>query len=120
MLGYCQGIVNSAQASSPHRKRRVPAMPEHMLQEACCQANRGINVTGIRDSNFGHNATTTLTTTGRKPGEKSFRKLILYYADVHGKKFFGKSGALNPTLEKIIGKKRTKLVEIMLSDFQMT
>jgi len=58
--------------------------------------------------------------TGLKLSEKSLEELILHFAGAHGKKFFGKGGTLNPTLAKIIGKKRCELVEIMLSDFQMT
>lgn len=55
-----------------------------------------------------------------KLGEKHLKELICHYAGTHGRKLFGKNGSLNPTLEKIIGKKRKELVEIMLSDFQMT
>jgi len=54
-----------------------------------------------------------------KLSEKHLKELVWHYADTHGKKLFGRNGTLNPTLEKIIGKKRKQLVEIMLSDFQM-
>ena len=55
-----------------------------------------------------------------KLSERHFKELVWHYAGVHGNKLFGRNGFLNPTLEKIIGKKRKELVEIMLSDFQMT
>jgi len=55
-----------------------------------------------------------------KLSEKHLKELVWHYAGTHGKKLFGRNGTLNPTLEKIIGKKRKELVEIMLSDFQMT
>ncbi len=55
-----------------------------------------------------------------KLSEKHLKELVFHYAGVHGNKFFGIHGTLNPTLEKIIGKKRKELVEIMLSDFQMS
>lgn len=55
-----------------------------------------------------------------KLSERHLKELMCHYAGVHGRKIFGKNGALNPTVEKIIGKKRKELVEIMLSDFQMT
>jgi len=49
--------------------------------------------------------------------EKQLRDLITYYASQHGKKLFSHVG-LNPTIENRIGKKRTELVNIMLSGFQ--
>ena len=55
-----------------------------------------------------------------KLSEQHLKELVYHYAGVHSKKFFGKKGILNPTLEKIIGKKRKELVAIMLSNFQMT
>ena len=54
-----------------------------------------------------------------KLSEQHLKELVYHYADVHGNKFFGRKGTLNPTLEKIIGKKRKELVEIMLSNFQI-
>ena len=52
--------------------------------------------------------------------EKEYRELILHYARYHGKKLFSysKPGALNPTIQNRIGKKRVQLVELMLSGFQ--
>ena len=50
--------------------------------------------------------------------EKELRELLVYYADSHGRKLFGFNGDLNPTLLKIIGKKRRELVGIMLSGYQ--
>lgn len=55
-----------------------------------------------------------------KLSEQNLKELLYHYASVHGSKFFGEKGILNPTLEKIIGKKRRELVGIMLSNFQMT
>lgn len=52
--------------------------------------------------------------------EKDFEALLQHYARNHGNRFFGKNGSLNPTLEKIIGKKRKELVNIMLKDHQMS
>jgi len=52
-----------------------------------------------------------------KMPEKQFKELIMYYASEHGKKLFSKNG-LNPTVATRIGKKRTELVNIMLSGFQ--
>jgi hypothetical protein len=49
--------------------------------------------------------------------EKQLKDLITYYASQHGKKLFSHAG-LNPTIENRIGKKRTELVNIMLSGFQ--
>ena len=49
--------------------------------------------------------------------EKQFKELITHYASQHGKKLFSRSG-LNPTVENRIGKKRSELVNIMLSGFQ--
>jgi len=49
--------------------------------------------------------------------EKQFRELITHYASRHGKKLFSKDG-LNPTVSIRIGKKRSELVDIMLSGFQ--
>lgn len=53
-----------------------------------------------------------------KMPEKQFKELITHYASRHGKKLFSKDG-LNPTVVTRIGKKRTELVNIMLSGFQM-
>lgn len=49
--------------------------------------------------------------------EKQLNDLITHYASQHGKKLFSHSG-LNPTVENRIGKKRSALVNIMLSGFQ--
>lgn len=51
--------------------------------------------------------------------EKGLKELFIHYADSHGKKFFGLNGSLNPTLLKIIGKKREELVGIMLCGYQL-
>jgi uncharacterized protein (TIGR04540 family) len=53
-----------------------------------------------------------------KMSEKQLRELITHYASQHGKKLFSKDG-LNPTVAIRIGKKRTELVNIMLSGFQI-
>lgn len=58
--------------------------------------------------------------TSLKLDEKDFKELLCHYARTHGSRFFGRDGTLNPTLEIIIGKKRKELVEIMLSDYQMS
>ena len=55
---------------------------------------------------------------GLKIPEKQLRELIIYYASQHGKKLFSQNG-LNPTIQNRIGKKRSELVNIMLSGFQM-
>lgn len=55
---------------------------------------------------------------GLKISEKQLRELITYYASQHGKKLFSQTG-LNPTIENRIGKKRSELVNIMLSGFQI-
>ena len=52
-----------------------------------------------------------------KMPEKQLKELITYYASLHGKKLFSRNG-LNPTILNRIGKKRTELVNIMLSGFQ--
>ena len=49
--------------------------------------------------------------------EKQLKELITHYATLHGKKLFSYNG-LNPTIVNRIGKKRTELVNIMLSGFQ--
>lgn len=49
--------------------------------------------------------------------EKQLRELIMHYASMHGKKLFSYNG-LNPTILNRIGKKRTELVDIMLSGYQ--
>lgn len=55
---------------------------------------------------------------GLKIPEKQLRELITYYASQHGKKLFSNNG-LNPTIENRIGKKRSELVNIMLSGYQI-
>lgn len=50
--------------------------------------------------------------------EKQLKELIAHYATQHGKKLFSHSG-LNPTVTNRIGKKRSELVNIMLSGFQI-
>lgn len=50
--------------------------------------------------------------------EKSFRELIIYYALNHGDKLFY-SSELNPTILNRIGKKRAKLVKLMICDLQI-
>jgi uncharacterized protein (TIGR04540 family) len=52
-----------------------------------------------------------------KISEKQLKELITHYAYLHGKKLFSNNG-LNPTILNRIGKKRTELVNIMLSGFQ--
>lgn len=54
---------------------------------------------------------------GLKIPEKQLKELITHYASQHGKKLFSQNG-LNPTIENRIGKKRSELVNIMLSGFQ--
>lgn len=49
--------------------------------------------------------------------EKQLKELMTHYASQHGKKLFSCRG-LNPTVENRIGKKRSELVNIMLSGFQ--
>ena len=49
--------------------------------------------------------------------EKQLKELITHYASLHGVKLFSRNG-LNPTILNRIGKKRTELVNIMLSGFQ--
>lgn len=55
---------------------------------------------------------------GLKMSEKQLRELIMYYASQHGKKLFSHNG-LNPTIQNRIGKKRSVLVNIMLSGLQI-
>lgn len=52
--------------------------------------------------------------------ENDMRILLHHYATKHGKKLFGDHGSLNPTICKIIGKKRIELVKILLSGYQFT
>jgi uncharacterized protein (TIGR04540 family) len=52
--------------------------------------------------------------------EKELRELLHHYARIHGKKLFGFNGDLNPTISKIIGKKRKQLVKILLAGTQVT
>jgi uncharacterized protein (TIGR04540 family) len=54
---------------------------------------------------------------GLRIPEKQLKELITHYASQHGKKLFSQNG-LNPTIENRIGKKRSELVNIMLSGFQ--
>lgn len=57
---------------------------------------------------------------GFRLSEKDFRELIQHYASKHGKKLFGMNGRLNLTLTRTIGKRRSELVEVMLSGYQLT
>jgi len=52
--------------------------------------------------------------------ENALKELILYYANKHGKKLFGKQGKINPTIRNIIGKKRCELVRLMLRGYQLS
>ncbi|NMB34190.1 MAG: TIGR04540 family protein [Clostridium sp.] len=52
--------------------------------------------------------------------ENALRELLHHYAKNHGKKLFGPYGTLNPTVRKIIGKKRSELVKNLLSGYQFT
>lgn len=51
--------------------------------------------------------------------EKELKELLMHFAGIHGKKLFHYDSALNPTISKIIGKKRLELVRLMLSGFQL-
>lgn len=51
--------------------------------------------------------------------EKELKEILLHFAGIHGKKLFYYDNALNPTISKIIGKKRLELVRLMLSGFQL-
>ncbi|NSW92179.1 MAG: TIGR04540 family protein [Firmicutes bacterium] len=55
-----------------------------------------------------------------KLSEYELRELLHHYATIHGKKLFGFNKDLNPTITKIIGKKRKELVKIMLAGLQIT
>ena len=55
-----------------------------------------------------------------KLNENELRELLYHYAKTHGKKLFGFNKDLNPTITKIIGKKRKELVRIMLAGLQTT
>jgi len=55
-----------------------------------------------------------------KLSEDALRELLYHYANTHGRKLFGINKDLNPTIAKIIGKKRKELVTIMLSGLQIT
>lgn len=55
-----------------------------------------------------------------KISENELRELLYHYAKSHGRKLFGFNRNLNPTITKIIGKKRKELVEIMLAGLQIT
>lgn len=50
--------------------------------------------------------------------EKQLKELVTYYACQHGKKLFSHN-RLNPTIQNRIGKKRTELLNIMLSGIQI-
>lgn len=52
--------------------------------------------------------------------EKDLKELLFHYATHHGKKIFGFNGSINPTISKIIGKKRVELIKIMLAGYQIT
>lgn len=56
--------------------------------------------------------------TSLKMTEKSFRELIIYYAINHSDKLFYVN-ELNPTILNRIGKRRTRLVKLMISDLQI-
>lgn len=58
----------------------------------------------------------------KKMPEKEYRELIIYFANHHGRKLFSYSNSknLNPTILNRIGKKRTALVELMLSGYQIS
>lgn len=55
-----------------------------------------------------------------KLSENELQELLYHYAKTHGKKLFGFNKDLNPTITKIIGKKRKELVQIMLAGLQIT
>ncbi|NSW92621.1 MAG: TIGR04540 family protein [Firmicutes bacterium] len=55
-----------------------------------------------------------------KISENDLRELLYHYAKNHSRKLFGFNRDLNPTITKIIGKKRKELVEIMLAGLQIT
>lgn len=55
---------------------------------------------------------------GFELSEKELRELFMHYADRHSKKLFGFGGNLNPTLSKIIGKKRRELLKLILTGYQ--
>jgi uncharacterized protein (TIGR04540 family) len=54
-----------------------------------------------------------------KLSENELRELLFCYTDSHGRKIFGLNGNLNPTLLKIIGKKREGLVGVLLRGYQL-
>ena len=54
----------------------------------------------------------------RKLGNDELQEIILWYATRHGEKVFAGSG-YNPTLKKIIGKRRIRMIDTMLEGFQM-
>lgn len=50
--------------------------------------------------------------------EKTLREIIYHFAKYHGSKLFSIDGGMNPTIINRIGKKRLKLLNIMLDGFQ--
>lgn len=57
---------------------------------------------------------------GMRLSEKELRELLLHYAKVHGTKLFGMDRDINPTIRKVIGKRRKELVRIFISGFQIS
>ncbi len=51
--------------------------------------------------------------------EQTLKEYILYYASKHGDKLF-QGPVINPTIRKIIGKKRLTLLNIMLDGTQFS
>jgi len=54
----------------------------------------------------------------RKIGEAELKVLIYHWADNVGELLFDGPGQYNPTVVQRIGKKRLKLVELMLAGYQ--
>ncbi len=57
---------------------------------------------------------------GMRLSERELRELLLHYAKAHGTKLFGMNREINPTICKMIGKKRKELLKILLSGFQIS
>lgn len=52
--------------------------------------------------------------------ENDLRALLHHYAKNYGTRMFATHGVLNPTIRKIIGKRRSELVINLLAGFQFT
>ena len=55
----------------------------------------------------------------RKLGNDELQEIVLWYATKHGDKVFSEND-YNPTMKKIIGKRRIRMLDTMLEGYQLT